>query len=158
MPIGVYPRSRTANERFDSMVDRTGECHLWTRAIKPDGYANFWFEGRYIGAQVYAWIRIHGPVAKGIAIRHKCRNRHCVRIEHLEPGTLGDNNRDRLRDGTQRYVLTPDQVREAVRLRGLGYRWKQIAEILEVNVNTIFYAATHQRGHWRHVGEKAPTR
>ena len=156
MPKGVYPRPG-ADERFEAFVDRTGDCHLWTGAIKPDGYANFWFEGRYLGAQVYAWISAHGPVAKGTVIRHRCRNRHCVRIDHLEPGTLGDNNRDRKRDGTQRYVLTDNQVRQAIRLRGLGYRWKQIAEILDVNVNTIQYAARHVRGHWAHVPEQIST-
>ena len=72
MPIGVYPR-KSADERFDHMVDRSGECHLWTGPLASTGYANFWLDRRYIGAHVYAWMRVHGPLPDGQVMRHKCQ-------------------------------------------------------------------------------------
>lgn len=35
---------------------------------------------------VYRWLweQIHGPIPKGFHLHHKCENRRCVNIEHLE--------------------------------------------------------------------------
>jgi len=158
MPKGIYER-RLTDERFETVIDRSGECHLWTGALASGGYANFWFEGKYIGAHVYAWTRVHGPLEKGQIVRHgPCHTRNCVRIEHLAVGTKGDNNRDRERDGTQTRgsahhssVLTEEQVLGAQRLHALGVPWTRIARDLGVKDGTIRDAATHRRGIWSHL-------
>ena len=41
------------------------------------------------------------PLTRDMKVRHKCKNRHCFAINHLELGTSRDNARDRTRDGTQ---------------------------------------------------------
>lgn len=158
MPSGIYER-RSADERFDTVIDRSRDCHLWTGALASTGYANFWFEGKYIGAHVYAWIRAHGPLGKGQVVRHgPCHVRHCVRVEHLAVGTKGDNNRDRTRDGTQARgsahhssVLTEEQVLEGQRLHAMGVPWTRIARDLGIKPNTIREAATHRKGIWSHL-------
>lgn len=156
MPKGVYSRS-SASDRFNRMVEMTDGCHLWKGPLSSSGYANFWFEGRYVGAHVYAWIRVHGPIEPGVVIRHgPCHTRHCVNVEHLTIGTKADNNRDRERDGTQTYgsshhssVLTEEQVMKAKELHSLGVTWVRIAADLGVKPGTIRDAATHRRGVWR---------
>jgi len=158
MTQGVYERI-SADERFERSVDRSGECHLWTGSLSSAGYANFWLEGRYIGAHVFAWTRVHGPLQSGQMVRHgPCHTRHCVRLEHLNSGTKDDNNRDRVRDGTQARgsnhhsaKLTEDQVREAKRLHDLGVSWARLGRDLGVDGSTIARAVTHKRGEWKHV-------
>jgi hypothetical protein len=157
MPKGIYDR-KSANERFDSMIETVDDCYLWTGPLSSTGYANFWFEGRYIGAHVFAWMRVHGPVP-GQVVRHgPCRTRHCVRVEHLAVGTKGDNNRDRTRDGTQargsacpHSVLTEDQVAEARRLHAIGVPWARIARDFGVKPGTLYAAGTKRDGRWSHL-------
>lgn len=157
MPKGVYPRL-AASDRFDAWIEHVDDHYLWTGALNGVGYANFWFEGRYIGAHVYAWMRLHGPLAPGEVLRHLCRYRHCVNPEHLQAGTKGDNNRDRQRDGTQTRgsahhssKITEDQVREAKRLRDLGVTWARIGRDFSIDAGTIADAVRHRHGVWRHV-------
>jgi hypothetical protein len=130
MPKGVYDRT-PARERFEALVDRSGgpdTCHLWTGGIRPKtGYGSFWLDGNTVDAHRVAWIWEHGPIAKGVVLRHSCRNRHCVNDRHLSTGTKGDNTRDRKRDGTNTegeripwHKLSVEQVREARELRALG--------------------------------------
>lgn len=156
MPSGIYER-RSADERFDTVIDRSGDCHLWTGSLASTGYANFWFEGKYIGAHVYAWTRVHGPLRPGEAVRHgPCHTRHCVRIEHLAVGTKGDNNRDRVRDGTQRHILTENQIIQARALRLGGSRWTDIARDLGVNASSLRKASIQPRGMFGHLDDGTP--
>lgn len=163
MPKGVYSRSLTPDERFDQRIVRSGECYVWNGPVASSGYGNFWFEGKYIGAHVYAWIRSHGPMKPGEAVRHgPCHNKLCCREDHLTIGTKGDNNRDRQRDGTQTRgsahhssVLTEEQVLEAKRLHAIGVPWARIARDFGVNAETIRSAALHRHNTWRHLLEDA---
>ena len=153
MPKGIYER-QAADLRFETMIDRSGDCHLWIGALASTGYANFWFEGKYIGAHVYAWIRVHGPLGKGQVVRHgPCHTRHCVRLDHLMVGTKGDNNRDRVRDGTQRHVLTEDQISQARVLRLSGARWTDIAQDLGANASSLRKASLRPRGIFGHLND-----
>ena len=157
MPKGIYPRL-PIDERFDRRVDRSGECHLWTGPLASTGYPNFWVDGRYLGAHVYAWTRSHGKPETGSVVRHRCRNRHCVNPAHLDIGSRRDNNRDRQRDGTQTRgsahhtaVLTEEIVLEAMRLHRVGVPIARIARDLGYNTSTISDAVHHRHGVWRHV-------
>lgn len=144
MPRGVYER-RSPDDRFDSMVDRSGDCHLWVGPLSSTGYANFWYQGRYIGAHVYAWTRVHGPLPDGHVVRHgPCRTRHCVNVEHLSEGTKADNNRDRQRDKTQRYVITNEQLSLVRKLHSEGVSYVYCARTLGVNLNTLYYALRYR--------------
>lgn len=160
MTSGVYERI-SAEERFESWVDRTGDCHLWTGAISSTGYANFWYQGRYVGAHTFAWMLANRPLIAGEVVSHKCRNRHCVNPAHLDVGTKGDNNRDRRRDGTQAYgsrhhssVLTERDVVVANRLHVLGVSWVAIGERLGKKPETLASAVHHRRGTWSNVKTK----
>lgn len=44
--------------------------------------------------RVYEWLR--GPVPEGLELDHLCRNKLCVRPDHLEPVTRAENMRRRV--------------------------------------------------------------
>lgn len=52
-----------------------------------------------IGTHRAAWIIKNGDIPKGLVVRHKCDNRKCFEIEHLELGTYTDNNMDAVNRG-----------------------------------------------------------
>jgi len=66
-------------------------CILWTGWRTRDGYGGFWTGERFIGAHVFAYEQVHGPVPDGLELDHKCRVRPCVNADHLRPVTTKAN-------------------------------------------------------------------
>lgn len=69
-------------------------CWLWTRLIGKWVYAR-WARKEHVTIMAHRqiWIWVNGPVPKGLELDHLCRNRHCVRPDHLEPVTRQENVR-----------------------------------------------------------------
>lgn len=80
-------------DRFWSKVDRYGECWLWLASTSGKGYGTFHFRGRCTGAHRVAYILCVGEVPQGTELDHKCRNRRCVRPDHLEAVSHAENVR-----------------------------------------------------------------
>jgi len=94
------PIARDWRERLMEKVDTSGDCWLWTGYVKPNGYGAMWIapadrEGssdkEYVHRLMYRW-RI-GVIPPGHEIDHLCRNRRCVRPNHLEAVTNRENQR-----------------------------------------------------------------
>jgi HNH endonuclease len=78
-------------ERFWEKVEQGEGCWLWTGAIDR-GYGQFVWNGRKRAHRV-AYELIIGPIPEGLELDHLCRNKSCVRPEHLEPVTKAENIR-----------------------------------------------------------------
>jgi hypothetical protein len=50
-------------------------------------------------AHRWAWEQAHGPIPAGLVVMHICDNPPCINIEHLQLGTVAENNADRSRKG-----------------------------------------------------------
>lgn len=87
------PLDAAARARFESKVERTEGCWLWTANVQPNGYGAFWLDGRNHGAHRIAWWIEHGEIPEGLVIDHLCRVRCCVRPSHLEPVVQQENVR-----------------------------------------------------------------
>lgn len=73
---------------FESKINKTDDCWLWTGAKQNRGYGNY----RSKLAHRVSYERYIGPIPNGLTIDHLCRNRLCVNPAHLEPVTQYENN------------------------------------------------------------------
>lgn len=78
-------------ERFWLKVEKTGTCWVWKSAPTSKGYGSFWFNGKGIQAHRFSYELLVGPIPEDLTLDHLCRNRLCVRPDHLEPVTRGVN-------------------------------------------------------------------
>lgn len=81
-------------ERFWAKVERIPlhPCWEWMGARSSNGYGNFNVGGgRFTTAHRFAYELANGPVAAALEVDHLCRNRSCVRLDHLEVVTPKEN-------------------------------------------------------------------
>ena len=82
--MGVVMGSHIAEIR--NRVRPEGECEVWTGEISTDGYGVWrrWPGGGASYVHRVLWQAVHGRIGKGVEVHHRCRNRRCCRLEHLE--------------------------------------------------------------------------
>lgn len=73
----------TTYDRFWSYVDTSADCWVWTGGTDRDGYGMFGWSGRPVRAYRVALLLEHVELPTGMVVDHMCRNRLCVRREHL---------------------------------------------------------------------------
>jgi len=89
-------RPRPILERLADKLTVGDGCWEWTAAKTALGYGKFGTGGKYGGwtpAHRVLYELIVGPIPEGLALDHLCCNKSCVRPEHLEPVTTGENFR-----------------------------------------------------------------
>ncbi len=137
------------------------DCIPWTRAVDKHGYGQSKRRNKNQFAHRLAYVDAHGldiDDIKGLVVRHKCDNPICVNPDHLELGTVGDNNRDTVRRG--RHVatvgskhhfskLTEDQVLDIRHRLAKGNTSKQICEVYPVTRSLV--DQIRQNRIWKHV-------
>lgn len=81
-------KARPMAERFWEKVPVRSpwpeDCWEWTAYVTPDGYGRFQLSARKnSNAHLVAWRLSGSDIPTGWEIDHACRNRRCVRPEHL---------------------------------------------------------------------------
>ncbi len=121
-------------DRFWSHVDKSGECWLWTAAMRKEYGVfqtyNVYGPGRkMVPAHRMAYALTHGPITDGLVVCHNCPggdNPRCVRPDHLFLGTISDNTRDAIAKGQMvvRYYPRPAGTTP----RGEKHHWAKLTD------------------------------
>jgi hypothetical protein len=76
-------------ERIEARVIKTDHCWFWTAHVNAGGYGiiNITTQGGKKSrlAHRVSYEAFVGPIPDGMVLDHRCRNRACVRPDHLEP-------------------------------------------------------------------------
>lgn len=75
-------------EKVLDMLDYSWGCWTWSKGLsKGTRYAVVNVNGQRVYVHRYVYEQVVGPVPEGLELDHLCRNRACVRPDHLEPVT-----------------------------------------------------------------------
>lgn len=92
--IRKYAPQGTPIDIYMDHFTRKGEgCWQWTGGT-CHGYGKFRLGGKYHYAHRVAYELSFGTPGSGLCIDHKCRNRACVRPDHLQAVTQQENNQN----------------------------------------------------------------
>jgi len=89
-------------KRFETYINKTDNCWLWTGGTDIKGYGIVFFKGKTnlahrVSLLIYEKLKTLTP---GLQVRHSCRNTCCVNPDHLPEGSREQNSADKVRDGT----------------------------------------------------------
>lgn len=60
------------------------DCIEWQQSCQRSGYGQTWDGKTVVYAHRVAYEREHGPIPEGMTVHHRCNNRKCVNVEHME--------------------------------------------------------------------------
>lgn len=141
-------------------VEKTDYCWLWTGAVCGGGYGSFAYLGKNQKPHRISYELEFGAIPAGMVVRHfVCRNKLCVRPEHLRIGSDMDNVHDSIRDGTfQRAERNGNSYLKSDQIRAIRSDFKSGMSQMDLsikyktgrrNINFILNGKS-----WRGVGEE----
>jgi hypothetical protein len=96
--IGVTLKQRLENA---IKINPENGCHEWQLALSV-GYGTISIKNRSYRAHRIAWsVYNEREIPEGMVIMHTCDNPKCINPEHLQLGTVADNNLDKKNKGRQ---------------------------------------------------------
>ena len=113
-------------------VTRTG-CWEWTGARVPGGYGKLTIKGKSVSAHRKFYEDAKGAIPEGYYLDHLCKNRPCVRPDHLEVVTPTENVRRSI--GVKLNMKKAQEIRENLE----KLKVKELAEKYCVSVETIIW-------------------
>ena len=83
----MLPKSFRPNAFWRHVRKDPGGCWIWTRPLDDSGYGRLRVGSKVWYAHVLSYELETGAVPEGHVVDHTCRNRACVRPDHLEAVT-----------------------------------------------------------------------
>lgn len=108
-------------DNFWAACDPSGgraACWPWVRGINSHGYGTLTVDGRHDYAHRHAYRLSKGrPIPSGFVVMHTCDNPRCINPEHLQIGTVADNNADRDAKGRGKIIAIGEENSQSVLTR-----------------------------------------
>jgi uncharacterized protein (DUF433 family) len=88
-------------DNVNKIIDDNGEIHwVWNKSYNGK-YGNSSWKSKSCGAHIVSYIAFNEiEETNWESIRHRCNYKGCVYPPHLIPGTIKENNQDKITDGT----------------------------------------------------------
>ena len=142
-----YLNNKDLNTRFWDKVEKkeSDECWNWIAGTQSKGYGSFGVgNGKTDLAHRVAFELATCINPDRLCVMHTCDNRLCCNPNHLQLGTIADNNKDMKNKGRQakgmkngRSVLTPNNI---VSMRsdyqGNEKNLRELSEDYDIHYNT----------------------
>ena len=114
-------------------------CWEWEGQLGIGGYGRTKLGGHKVPQMVHriAWQQVHGPIAKGLIVRHACDRRSCIRVDHLYLGTHQDNSDDTNARLRGRHKMTWDQVEQIRAMRKTGISYARIGAAFDLDQTAV---------------------
>lgn len=91
--------SRKAYYAIEYEIDSNGCWNCTSHRPSKQGYLRVRRKGKLIMMHRYIYAKYVGRIPKGYCVMHTCDNRQCINPEHLQVGTIADNNYDMWQKG-----------------------------------------------------------
>lgn len=83
--IGVFVQTNEGSRQVPvGYIIQESGCWEWVGSRIGSGYGGAEKDGHRIQAHRLVWERERGPIPAGMTLDHLCRNKVCVRPDHLE--------------------------------------------------------------------------
>lgn len=89
------PKPWNPDEKFWPRVNKTDTCWEWMASRLQSGYGSVAVEGTVRRTHRVAYALAYGEIPEGFHLDHICRNRACVRPDHLRLATDKQNQENR---------------------------------------------------------------
>lgn len=86
-------------KKIDYKIDENGCFNCISHKPCKGGYPQITYNRTPQRLHRFIFKEMFGEIPEGLVVRHKCDNRVCINPEHLELGTIQDNNNDRITRG-----------------------------------------------------------
>lgn len=124
--------------------------------VLHNGYGSIRYHYKYIKSHRAIWEHHNGPIPDGLIIRHKCDNKACCNINHLELGTHKDNSQDMVARNRQAKgssngcsKLVESDINVIRSLLSKGHTLTSIGDRYGVSHSAIWLIKTNKK--WTHV-------
>ncbi|GCD55363.1 HNH endonuclease signature motif containing protein [Acetobacter pasteurianus] len=155
MPRKTTPATERLNSKLKEAPAPPGStiqspCKTYEGAKFTDGYGAIRADKKVVLAHRLAYEAGKGPIPHGQCIRHKCGNRACCNVDHMELGTQAENSYDCIAEGNH-YRTKPHHYLFKV-LAGLadGKTTQEIADDLRIDCEEVNSLSEF----WEHFGDE----